>query len=732
MATEEKVTYCRVCEPLCGMVATVEDGRLTKLRPDADNPLSKGFACPKGIAMTEVVNDPDRVLHPLRRTPGGEFERVGWDEALDDIGARLKAIVAEHGGSAVGWYMGNPAAFSYSHPIWAKGLVDSFGSPHFYTASSQDVSNRFAASAFLYGSPYLVPIPDLARTDFLLIVGANPLVSHGSVMSAPRVKDQLHAITARGGRVVVVDPRRSETARAFEHVAVNPDTDAFLLLSMLEAVFSDGLEDAGAIERQSAGIEALRELALAHPAEETEARTGVPARELRRLARDLARAPSAAVYGRTGSCLGRNGTVVSYLLDALNVVTGNLDREGGAVFGDPPIDFERIADAIGVATYDKRRSRVGDLPEVLGSLPASLMAKEMTTPGEGRIRAFFVSAGNPVLSVPNGAELAGAMEGLDLSVALDLYVSDTSRHCDYVLPATTMYEREDFPLPFLSLFTTPFIQMTEKVVEPAGESRQEWEVIDEISRRAGVVPSSVRIARLAGRAGIRLSPERLVDLLLRAGPKGDLFGLRRGGLSVAKLRRRPHGIVLGEGLRGGVLKRKIRHRSKRVCLDAPAVLADAREMAARNGGDPGYPMRLIGLRELRSHNSWMHNAPLLMRGERVHSARIHPDDAEAAGIEDGAACRISSPHGEVELPAKLTDEVKPGTVAIPHGWGHSGGWRLARAAGGVNVNALASSDPADLERLAGMAHLNGIPIRVEAVGGERDQPRRARKAVAVG
>jgi formate dehydrogenase len=717
MASAERVTYCRICEPLCGMVATVEDGRLVKIRPDGDNPLSKGFACPKGIAMTEVQNDPDRVLHPLRRNAAGEFERVSWDEALDEIGDRLKQIVDAHGGDSVGYYMGNPAAFSYSHPIWAKGFVDAFGSPHFYTASSQDVSSRFAASAFLYGSPYIVPIPDLAHTDFLLIVGANPLVSHGSVMSAPRVKDQLHAITARGGRVVVVDPRRSETARAFEHVAVNPDGDAFLLLSLLEAIFSDGLEDGEAIARQSRGIEALRELAMAHPAERTEPHTGVPAREVRRLARDLARAERAAVYGRTGSCLGRNATVVSFLLDALNLVTGNLDREGGAVFGDPPVDFERLATMVNLATYDRVRSRVGDLPEVLGSLPASVMAKEMTTPGKGQIRAFFVSAGNPVLSVPNGPELEAAMQGLELSVAIDLYVTDTTRHCDFILPATTMYEREDFPLPFLSLFTTPFIQMTDPVVDPAGEARQEWEVIDAISDRVGVVPSSVRLLRWAGRAGIRLSPERLVDLILRAGPRGDWFGLRRGRLSVAELRRNPHGIVLGENLAGGVLRKKIRHRDKRVRLDPPEVLADARTLAARNGPDPDFPLRLIGLRELRSHNSWMHNAPLLMRGDRRHAARIHPDDAAAAGIADGESCRVSSPYGTIELPAKLTDEVKRGTVAVPHGWGHrGGGWRVANRAGGANVNQLASSDPGELERLAGMAHLNGIPVRIEPVG----------------
>ena len=725
MATEEKVTYCRVCEPLCGMVATVTDGELTKVRPDPDHPLSAGFACPKGIAMSEVQNDPDRVLHPLRRRDDGSFEQVTWERALEEIGERLGAIRDRHGGDSIGWYMGNPGAFSYSHPLWVKGFLDAVGSPHSYTASSQDVSNRFAASAFLYGSPFIVPIPDLARTDFLLVIGANPLVSHGSVLSAPRIKDQLHAITDRGGRVVVVDPRRSETARAFEHLPIDPDGDAWMLLSILEVIFGEGLEDRGAIERQASGGAQLRRLAGEFPPEATEARSGVPARAVRALARDLAAADRAAVYGRTGSCLGRNGTLVAFLIDALNVVTGNLDREGGAMFGDPPIDFSRIADLAGLATYARVRSRVGDLPEVLGSLPAAVMAKEMTTPGKGQIRAMFFSAGNPVLSVPNGDELERAIEGVELSVAIDLYVTDTSRHCDFVLPATTMYEREDLPLPFLALFNTPFIQMTEAVVEPRGEARQEWEVIDELSKRIGVVPSSVWAARLLGKLGVRLSPRRLVDLLLRAGPKGDLFGLRRGGLNLEKLRGNPHGIVLAEHLAPGVVRKQIRHASKRVRLDPPVVFEDARLMVARNGDDPEFPLRLIGLRELRSHNSWMHNAPLLMRGGRTHAARVHPDDAEALGLAEGKRCRISSAHGSIEIDLTVTDEVKRGTVAVPHGWGHAGGWRVAAAAGGANVNLLASSDPADLERLAGMAHLNGIPIRLEAVAAAAEGAERA-------
>jgi formate dehydrogenase len=715
MATEDHVTYCRICEPLCGLLATVQDGELTKLRPDPDHPLSKGFACPKGIAMTGVQNDPDRVIHPQRRRPDGSFERVSWELALDDIGTRLRSLIAARGASTVGWYLGNPSAFSYSHPIWVKGFMDAIGSPNLYSAGSQDVNNRFVASQLLYGSPLVVPIPDLDRTEFLLIVGANPLVSHGSVLTAPRIKDSLHDIVTRGGRVLVVDPRRSETARAFEHVAIRPDADAWLLLSLLHVIFEEGLEDQAALARQASGLDTLRRLVDGHPPEATEARTGVPAADARRLAIELAGAGAAAVYGRTGSCLGRHGTLVSFLLDALNVVTGNLDREGGAIFGTGPIQLEDLLHRIGADSYGKFRSRIGGFPDVVGQLPASVMAKEITTPGAGQIRALFVSSGNPVLSVPNGAELERAMEQLELTVAIDLYVTDTGRHADYILPATTFLEREDFPSAFLTFHTTPFVQWTDAVLRPRGEARQEWQIIEDIARRIGTAPASAWPLRALGRIGLRISPRRLIDLGLRLGPRGDLFGLRRGGLSIAKLRRHPHGIRLADRHPVGVLAKKVFHADKRVHLAAPEIVAEVSALERENGHDPAFPMRMIGLRELRSHNSWMHNVPKLMQGGRVHAARVHPEDAAASGIEDGALCRLLSPSGSIELAAKVTDEVMVGTVAVPHGWGHRGGWRQATAAGGANVNLLASSDPADLERLAGMALLNGIPVRLEAV-----------------
>ena len=716
MAVETKVTFCRICEAHCGMVATVDDGVVTKLRPDKDHPLSQGEACPKGIAMTDVQNDPDRVTRPLRRDRAtGEFREVGWDAAIADIGARLRGTIAAHGRGSVGWYFGNPGAFSYSHALWVKGFMDGLGSPHYYTASSQDVANRFAASALLYGSPTLVPIPDLHRTTFLLMVGANPFVSHGSVLTAPRIKDQLRGIVERGGRVVVVDPRRSETARNFEHVAVRPDTDAWMLLSMLCTLVEERLTDEEALARETTGWASVRDLALGFPPEETASRTGIPADELRRLARDLAGADRVAVYGRTGSCLGRFGTLTSFLLDVLMLATGNLDRAGGGVFGLPAVALDEVAQRFGLDTYGKVRSRLGGFPDVLGALPASLLAEEMTTPGDGQIRAFFTSAGNPVLSCPDGPALEEALDGLDLFVSLDFYVNETNRHADYILPTTTWLERDDLPIAFLGFHTTPFVQYADGVVAPRGEAREEWQIIDAIAREIGVHPYAVKPLRTLSKLGYRITPQTLVDGLLRVGRDGDRFGLRRGGLSLKALRRQPHGVVTGESIPTGVLPGRLRHADRKVHLDHPTLNAEIARLRTVNGDDPRFPLRLIGLRELRSHNSWMHNAPLLMRGGREQPLRIHPLDAERYGLEDGGTARLASKSGEVEVPVRVTDEVRTGVVALPHGWGHRGGWKIANAAGGVNVNVLASADADDLEPLAGMAFLNGIPVRVEPV-----------------
>ncbi|NNH75944.1 molybdopterin-dependent oxidoreductase [Nocardia uniformis] len=725
-STREIATYCRICEPLCGLIATVEDGKLVRLRADKDHPLSQGFACPKGIAFAEIQNDPDRVLYPQRRTASGGFERVSWEEALDDIGARLRTVIREHGRGSLGWYFGNPSAFSYSHTLWMVGFQLAAGLKHVYSAGSQDINNRFVASELLYGSMTTAPVPDLHRTDFLLMVGANPVVSHGSAVSAPRIRDKLKAITDRGGRVVVVDPRRTETARLFEHVGLRPDSDAWLLAALLQVIFAEGLEDARALRQQASGVRELRDAVAEFTPESTAPVTGLDPEQVRALARDLARAESAAVYGRTGTCLGRHATLVAFLIDALAAVTGNLDAPGGSVFGKELVAVSRINSRLGLIRYGKNHSRVGDFPDVLGTFPAAVMAKEITTPGPGQLRALFTSAGNPVLSVPNGRELASALEQLDLFVSIDLYINDTNRMADYVLPATTFLERDDIPLPFTALAPIPYTQYTERVVEPYGEAREEWRIIDDIATRIGVQPFAIGPAapagsllsslrnRVPGGRSSRLSPAFLIDLALRTGPYGDWFGLRRNGLSLRMLRRHPHGLVLADHITTGVLREVVQHKGGRVRLAPEEIISELRGLEAADT-DPDYPLRVIGMRELKSHNSWMHNVDALMRGDREHAARINPKDAAAAGISDGERCRVTSTHGAIEVTARLTEDMTEGAVAIPHGWGHNGGWRRANAAGGANVNDLMSTDVVDVERLAGMSNLNGVPVRVDPV-----------------
>ncbi|HEX4557707.1 MAG TPA: molybdopterin-dependent oxidoreductase [Mycobacterium sp.] len=736
-AQEQKATFCRICEPLCGMIATVDDGRLVSLRPDKDHPLSAGFACQKGIAFAEIVNDPDRVTTPLRRTvpkglrasgssADGGFEPVTWDEAMTDIAERLTDIHRRDGSSAIGWYYGNPGAFSYSHTLGLNNLMLGFGPRlHVFTAGSQDVNNRFVASQMLYGSPLALPVPDVLRTDLLVVIGANPIVSHGSVLTVPRIKDRMHDIVKRGGRVLVIDPRKTETAAQFEWLGIIPDGDAYLLLSLLHVLFGENLADRARLTRQAGGAVWLEQLARPFSPEATGARTGIDPDTVRALARDLAHTPRAAVYGRVGTSTGENGTLTTYLLDAVNLVAGNLDAPGGSMFGSFGMPGERWGmKALGAllrTTYHRRRSRIGGFPSVLLSEPAGVMAKEITTPGRGRVRALFVSAGNPVLSVPNGDELEKALEGLTLMVGIDLYVNETLAHCDYVLPAATMYERDDFPLPFQTLQPTPFRQATEAVVAPAGQARAEWEVIDDLTRRMWRrTPGLIALAaarKMLALFGVRLTPRLLVDAVIRLGEGGDLFGLRRGGLTFSRLAAdHPHGKVLAPNLRDGVLRNVVVYRGGRVRLRHDEIAAEVEALSRRQIPD-GYPMRLIGMREPRSENSWMHNAPLLMRGDRIQAARMHVDDAAAANIVDGDKVRITSLHGEIELPVIVTKDIVAGVVAVPHGWGHkgTGGWRVANGAGGANVNRLMSSAPEDLEKLAGMARLTGVPVRVEPV-----------------
>ena len=570
-------------------------------------------------------------------------------------------------------------------------------------------------------------MPDLERTDFALLIGTNPLVSRGSLISAGNLRERFSEIVERGGRVVVIDPRRTETARAFEHVGVRPDGDAWLLLAMLNVIFAEGLADEVAIAAQSTGVAALRTAAQAVSPDLAEERCGVPAETIRTLARDFATARSAAAHGRTGACLGAHATLVNVLIDALTLVTGNLDREGGLLFGRGTVDFTRLAHLAGADTYDTFRSRVGDLPEVLGQMPAPLMAPEIETPGKGQLRALIVSAGNPVLSVPGSNRFEAALGKLDLLVGIDMYVNETHRHADYVLPAASFYERDDLVLAALDLHIKPFVQWTEAVVPPQGEARADWEIIDDLGRELGFAPMSAPTTKLFGTGAIgraaqravrplvgRLTPAMLVDLLIRTGRDGDRFGFRRGGLSLAKLKANPRGVVLAEHLEAGMLKRRVFHRGNRVRLDGDVIERELDRLLDSPPPDTGYPLLLIGRRDVRSHNSWMHNTPKHRDPERRQLAMVHPKDAADIGLSDGEVVRVSTAKGSIDVPARVTDEVVQGCIAVPHGWGHrDGGWQIANAAGGANINEVLPAEASDLERASGMAHLNGVPVRIE-------------------
>jgi formate dehydrogenase len=712
-AIEERVTFCRICEACCGLVATVEDGRVTKLRADKENPFSAGYICPKGPAYLEVHNDPDRVLHPLKRQPDGRFEPVSWEHALDDIAERLRTLLDTDGPESIGWYAGNQIAFNYSAFFWVSGFMAAIKSPHFYTAASIDINNRWAASAALYGNPLTNPIPDIDGNDFLFLVGTNPFISHGSMWSVPRIREKLLALQKRGGRVIVVDPRRTETADALEHLPIRPDGDAWLLASMLHVVFAEGLADEAALAAQTTGVDVLRRFVEAFPPEATESRTGIPADQVRQLARDAAAARAASFHGRCGASLGRHSTLVVYLLDALAIVTGNLDRPGGLVFGRPMISDEKIAHQFKLNTFATWRTRIGDFPEILGTAPIPVLPKEIMTPGKGQVKALLITAGNPVTSSPNRAEWEEALPRLDLLVSMDFYVTETNRHADYILPATTWLERDDYPWFITPHMSPPYAVWTDAIEEPRGEARPEWWITAQIGRRLKVEPSAVPAVRALGKLGIRLPPAKAIDLFLRTGPEGDLYGLCPRGLSLKKLRRTPGGRLLGDRCPTGVLSKRVFHEDRRVHFDHPEIRRAMDRFAGEKAGDPDLPLRLISLRELRSHNTWFHNVDKLMR-ERRQTLRIHPKDAAEVGVEDGDPVAVVSKSGRIEVPVRVTDEMTPGVIALPQGWGHRGGWQTAVGAGGANYNDLTSSDPGDLD-VSGNAVFNGIPVRLEPV-----------------
>ena len=720
MATE-KITFCRICEPYCGLRVTVDKGRAVATRPDRDHPLSQGFACKVGLAAHELAHDPDRVTRPLKKVQG-TFRPVSWDDALDDIAQRVGQLCGQYGPHSLAVYFGNPAAFHYPHRLYGVAFCEGVGTRNIFGAGSTDNLAIFAAAKLMFGSPVLLPIPDIDHSDFVLMLGVNPAVSHGTLINLHRPTPRLRAIAKRGAQLVVVDPYRTATAAlATAHHAIRPDTDAWLLLAMLQTICSEGLADDTFVRKHTRGFAALRQAVKGFTAQRAAAQTGLSEATITDLARRFANADAAVAYGRL-TC-GRFGTLCSWAINALNVITGNLDRRGGCIFGEHALDVAALAHAGDAATYGKYRSRIGGHPDVFREFPIGILADEITTPGEGQVRAMIVDAGNPVVSAPDGHALVQALGQLDLLVAIDLYRNETTRHADYILPATTFLERQDFTLLHASLMSEPYLQWTEAIIDPVGEAREEWTIFRDLGQRLGHAPWNRRwlapIWWALERIGRPATPAFLMDLALRFGPLGDkgLPWLKPDGLSLAKVKAAPHGLRI-PCQRTGVIAQRLRTPDKRVNLwpvEIAAELQRLRAITGNNGAD--QPLQLIGRRDVRSHNSWVHNLPSLMKNRPPPTLQVHPDDAAALGLVDGQLATVAHKDARLQARCEVTDNVMAGVVSLPHGWSQESEEtrQVVAANPGPNANAICPRDV--IEPLSGMAFLNGFPVRVTPVAG---------------
>lgn len=714
-------TFCRICEVHCGLVVDVEGSpgvgegeRVVKVRPDREHPVTKGYCCVKGLGLGALHHDEDRVETPLKRVDG-ELVPITWEQANREIGARVRALVEEHGPRAIGMYQGNPTFFSLAGTLMSAGFVEALGSPNVFASHSIDVNTKFHVATEMYGLSLVQPVPDLEHVQMFLCLGSNPLVSQMSVVQVADAAGVLRRIEERGGRVVVVDPRRTETARRVgEHVAIRPGTDAYLLAAMLHVVTREVGVDLAPARAVARGVDDFVAAGAPWTPERAERVTGVPAGTIRELATAYAAADGAALYCSTGVNMGPFGSICTWLVQGLNLLTGNLDRRGGLLVPRGAFDTLRLAGLAGLGRFDEHRTTDGRWHRVAGAFPVAALADEITTEHPDRIRALFVTSGNPVHSVPGG-RLAAALERLDLVVSVDLYRNETAAHADYVLPATDMLERSDFPASHQSLQVVPHAQWTPPVVAPLGERRTEWQIFSDLALASGARPWGTTPAHLLPRlnrllARLPRSPQvgfdQLLAVLLRWGRRTTL----------GELRRRPEGVLLPPTEPGSFLGHRVATPDGLVDLAPADLVADLERLAASEAdlARPGV-LRLVGRRDRRSHNSWMHNNPYIEQPDG-NTALLHPLDADERGIGDGDEVEVRGAAGAVRLPVKLTTDVARGVVVVPHGWGHrASGASRARARAGVNVNEVVPGGAAHMEPVSGQAVMLAHEVEVSPV-----------------
>lgn len=714
--TTRHFATCTLCEAICGIVVETDGDAVAKIRGDDEDPFSRGHICPKAAALKDLHEDPDRLRRPVRRA-GSSFQEIGWEEAFDLVAQRLREVQAQHGRDAVGVYQGNPSVHSLGAMLFAPTFVRALRTKNRFSATSADQLPQMLAAHAMFGHQLFLPIPDIDRTDHLLVFGANPVVSNGSLMTAPDVAKRFAAIRERGGRVVVVDPRRTETAAiADEHHFIRPGRDALVLMAMIHTLFAEDLVRTGALTAHLEGTSAARAAADPFSPDRVAEAAGMHADTIRRLARDLAKAERGVCYGRIGICTQELGGLAAWLVNVLNVLTAHLDAPGGAMFTRPALDIVGMG-LIGRGHFAKWKSRVRGLPEFGGELPVAVLAEEMETPGEGQIRAMVTSAGNPVLSSPNGRRLDRALASLDFMVSIDIYVNETTRHAHVILPPTGPLERDHYDAVFHALAIRNTARFSQAVFSKPEGALHDWEIYTALADRlqrqkAGL--SGLR-ARATNAATARLGPRGIVDLGLRVGPYGGKLVPFRKGLSVAALVESPHGIDLGP--LEPCLPARLPSRDRRIHLAPDIFLTDLprleRALAERASPDE---LSLIGRRTLRSNNSWMHNSLRLVKGPKRCTLRMSPADATARGLAQGDRVRVRSRAGAVEVDLEVSDEMMPGVVSLPHGWGHDRpGTQLSVASqhAGASLNDL--TDELFVDALSGNAAFSGVPVTVEKI-----------------
>ena len=731
---------CPLCEATCGMVLTIDDDRVSAARGDRDDVFSHGFICPKGASFPELDNDPDRLQNPLVRR-NGELVETTWAEAFAAAAEGLQRVIADTGGSSVAVYLGNPNAHTIAGSLYGPVVIKSLGTRQVYSASTLDQMPKHVSCGYLFGNPVAFTLPDLDRTDYLVVMGANPLVSNGSLATAADFPGKLKALRRRGGKLVVIDPNRTRTAElADRHLAPRPGTDAALLFAVAHVLFDEDLVELGGLAEHVSGLERVRAAALEFPPEAVAEYCGLDADEIRALARELAAAPSAAVYGRIGTSTVGFGTLTSWLVDVVNILTGNLDRPGGVMFAHSPIAGAPRPPRPGRGfTTGRWRSRVSGHAEVLSEMPAVALAEEIETPGDGQIRALITIAGNPVLSAPDGARLSDALGRVGFMVSVDPYLNETTRHADVILPPpppsraahydlalsgaavrnNARYSPPVLPLPDGRPDECEILARLALIVLGMGPDADPKLVDDQVIATTLAKEVADEHSPVAGRSVEELTAmlpegrgyERRLDMMLRLGPFGDAFGANPDGLTLQRLKDAPHGVDLGALTPR--IPELLRTPSGTIELDPDPILADIPRLQAALTSQAGF--LLIGRRHLRSNNSWMHNLPALSGGSNRCTLQIHPDDAARLGLDELAL--VTGPGGKLEVPVEITDAIRPGVVSLPHGWGHTEpGTRMQVAAQhpGVNVNNL--NDGTLLDPLSGTAVLNGLPVEVAPAG----------------